>query len=325
MRRNCAVTYFGKIPARGDFIKSSAGSQLAGTLDQWIAQTLELMATDARWKLIYDSAPPVQFAFLGSRGRLAIAGYMVPSSDSSGRRFPFVAACPFDVDSPMEFLARSPLALSRVWGRLEVLTRGLLDTDDAAEPLRRIAEAAIPVETAAAAYDAYFQDFLEMNDLRSLTALLAAGGYRVNLQHLFLALGLLLQPVMASGASHIDKGLVLPLPAEPLYRGLVASLWLDLISRFLGRADFELALFQVQRGDGRWSLVIGFSGAQARTLYGVFDAQVGAERNIEIEDADWVDAHLSSDYSLTKMARYLEQSDLSLAPAVRIFAETFLG
>ena len=56
--------YFGKLPSRGDFVRSSPGSALIHSIDQWMSQTLELLAADTRWKIVYDSAPPVHFAIM---------------------------------------------------------------------------------------------------------------------------------------------------------------------------------------------------------------------------------------------------------------------
>ena len=55
-----------------------------------------------------------------------------------------------------------------------------------------------------------------------------------------LALGLLLQPVMASGSSHLEKGLTLPLPDDPFYRNLVATFWLDLVTRLAQLAGIAI-------------------------------------------------------------------------------------
>ncbi|MDC6132007.1 type VI secretion system-associated protein TagF, partial [Burkholderia gladioli] len=42
------IAYFGKIPSRGDFVKSPHNPQLLQTLDRWIAQAMELLADDPR-------------------------------------------------------------------------------------------------------------------------------------------------------------------------------------------------------------------------------------------------------------------------------------
>ncbi|WP_255213726.1 type VI secretion system-associated protein TagF, partial [Burkholderia pseudomallei] len=38
------IAYFGKIPSRGDFVKSAHNPQLLQTLDHWIARAMELLA-----------------------------------------------------------------------------------------------------------------------------------------------------------------------------------------------------------------------------------------------------------------------------------------
>jgi type VI secretion system ImpM family protein len=35
------IAYFGKIPSRGDFVKSAHNPQLLATLDRWIAEAME--------------------------------------------------------------------------------------------------------------------------------------------------------------------------------------------------------------------------------------------------------------------------------------------
>ena len=52
------IGYFGKIPARGDFIKATDNAALITLLDNWLAQTMELLSRDARWKIIYDGVKP---------------------------------------------------------------------------------------------------------------------------------------------------------------------------------------------------------------------------------------------------------------------------
>jgi type VI secretion system protein ImpM len=110
------IAYFGKIPSRGDFVKSTHNPQLLQTLDRWIAKAMELLTDDPRWKIVYESARPMHFAFLGSRSKLAIAGHMVASHDQSSRRLPFLAATALEVERPLTFLARSPLAFARLSG-----------------------------------------------------------------------------------------------------------------------------------------------------------------------------------------------------------------
>ena len=322
-----ALNYFGKLPSRGDFVRTADDHQLTMMLDRWAGGGLELLATDPGWKQLYDEAPPLHFAFLGSRSRLAIGGHFLPSRDASQRRFPFLVATRFEVTQSLPFIGRSPLALSRLWSSLARLGQQAVAADDAGEPLRALADARVAISADPQVYDAPFNDFIDLQDIGSLQQLLRESGHpQLRLRWLVPALGLLMQPLVAGGAGQIDKGLALPLPRDALYRPLVAAFWLDLIGGFLGRADFELVLL-VRDGIGGAGphLLVGFNGADGRTLQAALDPQVAAERIIRVDDAEWVDDQLASDYALNKLVSYIERDDLSLRSARKAFNETFLG
>ncbi|WP_201326136.1 type VI secretion system-associated protein TagF, partial [Burkholderia sp. E168m23] len=140
------IAYFGKIPSRGDFVKSAHNPQLLQTLDRWIAQALELLAEDPRWKIVYEDAKPMHFAFLGSRSKLAIAGHMVASHDVSMRRFPFLGATALEVDRPLAFLARSPLAFARLWSRVAAQIPPLLGKDEPPGALQALGDTQVPID-----------------------------------------------------------------------------------------------------------------------------------------------------------------------------------
>jgi type VI secretion system protein ImpM len=321
-----SIAYFGKIPSRGDFIKSSNHPQLLKTLDSWLARGMEMLAEDPRWKLIYEGIQPLHFAFLGSNSRLIIAGHLVASSDESSRRFPFLAATAIEVSRPLPFLARSPLALARLWMRTAEQMRPLLTKAEPSGALNALAQThvAVDIDAGSGINDGAFLDFTEFQTLAGLEQILVHDGHRVSLRRSMLALGLLLQPVMASGSSHLEKGLTLPLPDDPFYRNLVATFWLDLVTRFLGNADFELATFMGSI-NGRERLVIGFNGASPQTLHGVIDPRTYVEQNIDIDNPEWVDDHAASDPKINKLASYLDQPRLSLRVALDTFREAFIG
>ncbi len=319
-----SVAYFGKIPRRGDFIKASENASLVSILDDWLAQSMELLTTDPRWKIIYDAVTPLHFCFIGPRRKHAIAGHLVASSDQAQRRFPFLMMSMLEIETPSEFVARSPMALSRLWNRLESLTGGILDAEEPSGPLNSASGTKIDLELGTSAYDAVLTDFLEFQTVGGLDAMLAQSGFHGSVRQIVLALGLLLQPVMASSSSRLEKSLILPLPSDPMYRYLVATFWMQLITPFLMRADFELATFLTQIQD-KPSMVIGFSGASPRTLQAIMDPHIGLEHHIRFEDAQWVEAQADADYGIKKLSAYLAQPHLSLKSARDSFREVFIG
>jgi type VI secretion system protein ImpM len=321
---NVNLTYFGKVPSRGDFVKSGSSLSLLTSLDNWLARAMEGLSEDTRWKNIYDEVKPFHFAFLGPRSKLAIGGHLTASRDAAQRRFPFVSAAAMEVGDSEVFVGRSPLALSRLWNRLSNLSANAVASTDATQDLNAIAGCAMEVDLGSKAYDANFADFLELQTVGSLENQLKNSGFDGNCRQLILGLGLLLQPVMASGSNRLEKSLCLPLPSDPMYQYLTASFWLSLINPFLQRADFELSLF-ITQSKQRPVLVVGFNGASSLTLEAVLNPQIAQEHFITFDHAAWVEESVTSDYGVTKLSSYLEQSRLSLASVRKNFNEVFLG
>lgn len=311
------IDYFGKIPSRGDFIKAADDLPLMGVLDQWLAQSMHLLAANAHWKQMYDAMAPLEFAFIGPRRKHAIAGRILASSDQSGRRYPFLMMHTIDVADPATFLARSVLPLEALWRRMDQLARAVLEAPDPAPPLHAIPET--PVVLVMARHEA-FAAFLEQNSMASLSAMLDGARSK----RLMLALGILLKPVMKSGTSRLDNSLLLPLPQERSQRYLVATFWLDLIAPFLVKADFELAVFLAEL-DHLPTLVLGFCGASAHTLHAIMDPQAGRKQQIRLDDSAWVDAQIASDTDIRRLANYLDQEQLPLQAARDLFRQIFLG
>ena len=317
--------YFGKIPSRGDFVKSGHNAQLLQTLDRWVAQAMELLAENPRWKIVYENARPMHFAFLGSRSRLAIAGHMAASSDLSSRRFPFLAATALEVERPLAFLSRSPLAFARLWARAAEQMNQVSGASEPAAALQALGEMQIPIEVGTDnPHDGTFADFVEHQTLFGLEQMLLASGHPVRLRGAMLALGSLLKPVMHSGSAQLERGLTLPLPVDPFYRSLVAAFWLELVAPFVSRADFELAILIGTLAE-RERLVIGFNGASARTLHSVMDPQVYALHNIDIDDPEWINEQIQNEHGVSKLVSYLGQPQLSLRVCIDAFHEAFAG
>lgn len=318
------ISYFGKLPGSGDFIKSPTNNhQLIQRLDNWAGEALEQLSRNVAWKQLYDMGQPVNFAIMASRKQDVMAGHVLPSTDSSGRRFPFISALTLQAPKPLAFMSRSPLAFARAWARLERTTQEGTSADNPQTVLGELSEDRVNVNVLYETLNPAFQDFLEMQSLASLETLLSSTERPAKVQRILIALGILLQPVMGAGSAGMGKGLMLPLPADPLYRNLVSTFWLDLLAGFLGRADFELLV--LVRHDGPPALAVGFNGLQGSTLQAMFDPEAAGNDFIELSDPEWADDHASNDKNLRKLVAYTENSGLSLRTARQTFRETFLG
>jgi type VI secretion system protein ImpM len=309
------IGYFGKIPARSDFVKVADDQPVLGMLDDWLAQVMTRLPADARWKLNYDAMAPASFAFVGPGRRHAVAGHLVASHDQSGRRFPFLMMQTIAVQEPALLTARCPLAFAPLWAFCESMAPRVLECEDPREHLQTICETAVALgehEQALAAY-------LAGSTVGELSARLGLAANR-----LILGLGLLLQPVMHSRPAALHKCLVLPLPREAPLRPLIATFWLELVVPFIRRAGFDLAVF-LTRVRERPALVVGFGAAAAATLHGLIDPLVALEQQVHLDDDGWIDEQLGLDIDVRALASYLDQTILPLRMARELFLQTFIG
>lgn len=322
------MLYFGKLPCRGDFVRSASHPALIQSLDRWLSSGIELMAEDAHWKQIYDQADSAHFAMLSPHRNTAVVGHIVPSVDTSGRRFPFLTACTIESESGAELLGLGPLKMQSTWGRLAEAghkARVARGDDDAATVLGELAQLTVPGLMPSAAARLAYRRYLEQTTLASFVQELSDINTALDVRQTVLALGLLLQPVMNSVGQPIEKGLSLPLPRDDVNRFLVGTFWMDLLSRFLVRSAHDLTVFMPRGVNHKPCLMIGFSAGAANVLQALLDPRVTSGVFLGLNESPWVEAYVANDYALKKLSSYLQQPQMSLAQVLDTFQEAFLG
>lgn len=93
-----AVGFFGKLPARGDFVRRDLPQAFVDAWDAWLAAGIAASKTrlGADWLAAFLEAPVWRFALAAGVAGPDIAGIFLPSVDRAGRYFPLTlaAACP---------------------------------------------------------------------------------------------------------------------------------------------------------------------------------------------------------------------------------------
>lgn len=318
------ATCFGKIPSRGDFVRGSGHHQLLTLLDRWVSRAMEMLSEDSRWKIAYDSADAVDFAFVGARSRVSVIGHLRPSSDSSGRRFPFITAAMVEREDSLMFRC-GPAGLQHPFSTLAQIAEAGVATSDVGQLLE-----ALDVVDCAGVFDTAIAtdplgNFVRHTTLEGLAEMLGQSDSHA-LRRIILAIGMLLRPVLGQAEVSIDKDIVLPLPGDERYRYLVAGLWLYLVSAFLRRTAVELQVI-IERKVEYPRLVLGFNGAAASALLATLASDTTNERRILLLDPEWIEeqADLRGDYGIAKLSTYLTQPGISLEQAIMTFREVFLG
>jgi type VI secretion system protein ImpM len=137
------IGYYGKLPARADFVGRRLARSTVACLDRWLQECLarSQAALRASWPDRYLAAPIWRFALpAGSCGDSALAGVLTPSTDAVGRCFPLLlaVALPATVDTVAVatgaaswFEAVEALALDALHRRFELtaLDRDLPDLE----------------------------------------------------------------------------------------------------------------------------------------------------------------------------------------------------
>jgi type VI secretion system protein ImpM len=93
-----APGFYGKLPARGDFIGRRLGRSFIDAWDGWLQEALlaSKTALGPQWLEIYLTSPVWHFALgAGCCGPNAVAGLVMPSVDSVGRYFPLMLGAEF--------------------------------------------------------------------------------------------------------------------------------------------------------------------------------------------------------------------------------------
>jgi type VI secretion system protein ImpM len=87
--------YYGKLPARADFVGRRLARPVVERWDSWLQQCLarSQAVLAASWQSLYLTAPAWRFALpAGTCGAGALIGVVVPSADAVGRCFPLLLA-----------------------------------------------------------------------------------------------------------------------------------------------------------------------------------------------------------------------------------------
>lgn len=315
--------YFGKIVSRGDFVKSVSGGNVIALFDHWFAQGMELLIAYPQWKAHYDNAGPIDFLFVGTRSKLAICGSLMPSSDASSRRFPFIGATLFEAEQPLAFLRFSPLVLERHISHQRALVRHAATTHDASDTLATLGAISLERDLVTDGVAHAYENFLTNTSVAMLADMLSLDNGTPALRRMILALGFLLRP-LSDHVARPQKGIAMPLPGNPSRLALVKALWLELVTVLLRGAALDLSIFSCMH-DGKPKLIIAFDGTAPSTFRALFDAHTAQEQFIEITESAWIEDVIHQEPAAAKLSGYLEHGGLSLRQMAETFREGFSG
>lgn len=322
-QRNPCAFYFGKIKSRGDFVKSAGGARVIALIDRWIAQGMEDLIAVPHWKACYDHAEPIDFLFMGTQRKHAIHGTIVPGSDASLRRFPFVAGTVFEVAEPHQLLTLGPICFDRHTTSRRRKAELAVTSDAASDALAWLSETGHGSCLSHHASAEHFSRYLASTTVADLTNLLRLCDREATIRQIVLALRCLLYPLQGKTSVSIyppSKGIALPLPEDSSSRPLVEAFWLTLMNVFLRTTDLELSLLSgvLHR---KPKMIITFSGVTPLMFRAIFDEDAAREFVIDLSNAAWAEHISASDSNATTLSAYLDHDSLLLQQIVMTFQE----
>ncbi len=232
------VICYGKLPGRGDFVRSGASRGAVRALDRWLQEGLHAAKRrqPAGFAAAYDTAPAYGFVFHPKDGADTLAGVLRPSRDRSGRRFPFVIA--LEVNGPLlganGLQAQLPAALDDFMAQAHTLAGeavgGQLEHDEIAARLGpvRLPAAAAP---AANGWLRAYRRYLQETTFASFWEALPGPVEEARKHLLFKNMTEILLPMRRRLPARLDYGLEFPL--VPGANGYGAGFWAEVCLRLL--------------------------------------------------------------------------------------------
>lgn len=328
MLAEASYVLYGKLPNRPDFVRVNVNHPAALDLDSRIQAVLEKMLADREFCHQYENSGPVVFQYISKDHRYVMTGVIVPSRDSAGRLYPFVASAIHPNERVSDYLPVIPIAYEMFFdGLREQATNAVLNSVEALSCRQFLEHALRPVLSNAddlQLASSVVRRHADQVKCERIANLLATDQAGTTLHQALLNIAFYMDYLRRFDNRATNQIVTLPLPDVEGEQALFASAWLSLfVSLWPSRSAGPLSCshLTVRGGDKRVYLVIcvgSVSDSFVSLLLGCRLDQ-GMQLDLAHEHDAWKSHRMYAeasyalgrvladpDYRLTALCRFLE-------------------
>lgn len=322
------LVYFGKLPARGDFVRARAHISETNAIDEWVSQALaisekifsENSIDKANGNDISNQVSCLNFSHVDTNSNEILTGVLIPSHDSSHRNYPLIGFGVLYSDKPKNWMNYLPVKSSALWhDTYEILSmaKSKTDSDDLMDYLNH---SQLTIDSSASTY---YYDFINTTTLHDIALLMNVDKSQLIQQ--IIATGLLFLPTFTKGFHGLNKVICWSLTSDQASAIYMATFWHDLIHGFYQPHQLYLNTYLYRVATG-YRLLLSFSKPDGRILEQISEnAAQYPEDWVVIADSDWTQGYIDEDIGLTRFNKILLQDNLYLYDTRQLFKKTFLA
>lgn len=323
------LVYFGKLPARGDFVRARTHIPETNAIDAWVSQALttskallqQVSVADATVQDDYlEQTLVLNFSHIDTASNQIITGVLLPSHDSSHRQYPLIGFSLFYLDKPKSWMNYLPIKSLTLWDGIYQALSTAKSQKNATQVTEDLNNCLLTTDTNAITT---YYDFINTTTLQDMAELM--GKDKLQLVQQIIATGLLFLPTFTKGFHSLNKSICWTLSTDSVSAIHLATFWHDLIHGFYQPHQLHLNTYWYRHAD-RYRLLISFTKPDGHVLSQLSNSDNAHPDDwVTIADSDWTQRYIDDDIGLTRFNKLLLQDDLYLYDTRQLFNKIFLA
>ncbi len=313
------LVYFGKLPARGDFVRARTHIAETNRIDQWVSQALTLSGNSLNGSS-NTALAALNFSHVDTAANEVLTGVLIPSQDSSQRHYPLIGFGLAHLDKPKQWMNYLPVKSQQLWQDTYNALSTAQSQANNVHVIDELNDCHLILDKNASTH---YYDFVNTTTLQDMAAAL-----KISKSHLvqqIIATGLLFLPTYSKGFDGLNKTICWTLGADKASAIYLATFWHDLIHGFYQPHQLYFNTYLYQLGD-HYRLLMSFSKPDGHVLSQLSSTDDAYPDDwVIIAHSDWTQGYIDNDIGLTRFNKILLQDDLYLYDTRQLFKQIFLA